>query len=324
MAQLAASELHQLPAHRGLHSPHNSHSFDACLSALEEAHLGGEVAVSETMATQFSAGLPWLAPGMLVRDAIDGVFLEQARWLGTDDDADEAPVRIRRQPMAGDQARALTDRIKLEIRNVCVLLLEAHDRRAWSALDYSSWERYVKVEFGLSRSRSYELLDQGRVLRAIRSAAALAGVPDISAHAAGQIKHRLTEVLSEIRRRLALADGAADPAMVIADVIRAERRRRRTGSSDRLRVISAVPRAGGSANPRFKRDALKQLETALAGIASLPPPELLAAELKSESGTGALRSLGPALQWLRSLSNQLQLTSPAVGQPMATARGATR
>jgi membrane-associated HD superfamily phosphohydrolase len=77
-----------------------------------------------------------------------------------------------------DAARDLTKLIKdrLEdifgqIHEVEQLILEAHDRRAWQALGYSTWEQYVKKEFALSRSRSYQLLDQARVVNRLREAA---------------------------------------------------------------------------------------------------------------------------------------------------------
>jgi hypothetical protein len=82
------------------------------------------------------------------------------------------------------------------------LLLEAHDRRAFAVLDYSSWEQYVQREFRLSRSRSYELLDQGRIILAVKEAAGLADAPDISAYAATQIKPYLGDVLQAVRSKV--------------------------------------------------------------------------------------------------------------------------
>src|SRR5919106_4677116 len=70
-----------------------------------------------------------------------------------------------------EAARELTNRIKTglegifdQIYEVEQLLLEAHNRRAWQALGYKTWEEYVKTEFDLSRRRSYQLLDQARVI----------------------------------------------------------------------------------------------------------------------------------------------------------------
>ncbi len=68
-------------------------------------------------------------------------------------------------PCTADEARALTDRIRGTVTAAWVLLLEAYERGAWAALGYGRWEDYVAAEFHLSRSRSYQLLDLGRVAR---------------------------------------------------------------------------------------------------------------------------------------------------------------
>jgi hypothetical protein len=76
-----------------------------------------------------------------------------------------------------DAARDLTKLIKgkLEgildqVHEVHQLILEAHDRRAWQALGYPTWQAYVKKEFNLSRSRSYQLLDRAKVHQVLLAA----------------------------------------------------------------------------------------------------------------------------------------------------------
>jgi hypothetical protein len=70
------------------------------------------------------------------------------------------------------EARALTDSIRATADALWSLLLEAHERRAWAALGYDRWEDYVATEFDMSRSNSYRLLDQARVVREIETAVA--------------------------------------------------------------------------------------------------------------------------------------------------------
>ena len=48
-----------------------------------------------------------------------------------------------------------------------LLITEAHDRAAHFALGYESWDDYVRAEFKMSPSRSYQLLDTGHVMRAM-------------------------------------------------------------------------------------------------------------------------------------------------------------
>jgi hypothetical protein len=87
-----------------------------------------------------------------------------------------------------DAAQELTKLIKSklegildQVHEVHELILEAHDRRAWQALGYPTWQQYVKKEFNLSRSRSYQLLDRARVQQALLAAgvdaAAMRGTP---------------------------------------------------------------------------------------------------------------------------------------------------
>lgn len=103
-----------------------------------------------------------------------------------------------------EEARDLTDRIKQHAEALWELLLEAHDRGAWRALGYSTWADYVAGEFDMSRSRSYQLLDQGRAVKAIQSAT---GVQDpghvpLNSEAAQDIKPHLTDVTNDVRERV--------------------------------------------------------------------------------------------------------------------------
>lgn len=52
-----------------------------------------------------------------------------------------------------DDARTLTDRIKTGVEAIWHLIEQAYVSRAWSALDYSSWDDYCTREFGTSRLR---------------------------------------------------------------------------------------------------------------------------------------------------------------------------
>jgi hypothetical protein len=79
--------------------------------------------------------------------------------------ADLAPYRC-----DAAEARELTEQIKGSVEKTWRLLLNAHEWNAWAALGYDTWESYVRAEFGIGRSRSYQLLDQGRVVREIEAA----------------------------------------------------------------------------------------------------------------------------------------------------------
>lgn len=50
-----------------------------------------------------------------------------------------------------DQARALTDRIKVAVEGTWQMIREAYVTRAWAALGYDTWDAYCAAEFGTSR-----------------------------------------------------------------------------------------------------------------------------------------------------------------------------
>lgn len=66
-----------------------------------------------------------------------------------------------------DEARSITQRIKQSTDDLGALLLEAQEREAWKALGYGSWSAYVAGEFDFKRSRSYQLLSQAKINRAL-------------------------------------------------------------------------------------------------------------------------------------------------------------
>lgn len=81
--------------------------------------------------------------------------------------------------MSPEQARDLTDRIKVTVEGAWVLIKQAYESRAWSALGYLSWDDYCTREFGSSRLRLpreerqevvASLRESGLSLRAIESA----------------------------------------------------------------------------------------------------------------------------------------------------------
>jgi hypothetical protein len=77
------------------------------------------------------------------------------------------------------QARALTDRIKVAVEGTWLLIQEAYTSRAWAALGYDNWDAYCNQEFGTARLRLpreerqevvASLRESGLSVRAIASA----------------------------------------------------------------------------------------------------------------------------------------------------------
>jgi hypothetical protein len=198
--------------------------LDACLQALEDL---SEQGVAE-VPVEFVARFGWLVPGvrvdMPVADALEVVFQAQEVHM-TGDLPASSPDGARARRLTRQEAIDITARIRGRIDQVCHLLLEAHDRGAWTALGYRSWHSYVKREFGISRSRSYQLLDQARVRQALSEAAGVSGIVSVNAYAAVQVKGHLPELVAEVRRRRTHPMVAADAHQLIAEVVRETRAR---------------------------------------------------------------------------------------------------
>jgi hypothetical protein len=155
--------------------------LDARLQVLEDASERGDVVVSRRLARILaSAGLS-IEIGMPIEDAIEVAFREQEtvmaqRPSGTRPSSDRGRAWMRpasrvasvagsdarallrlsagrldlvKSPLDAQEARLLTQRIKTEMNQVCQLLAEANDRRAWAALGYATWDQYVRNDIGL-------------------------------------------------------------------------------------------------------------------------------------------------------------------------------
>jgi len=102
-----------------------------------------------------------------------------------------------------EEAQELTTRIKTNVEDLWVLLTEARERRAWEALGYVSWAEYVRVEFDMDRSRSYQLLNHGAVIHQLTEAAGLSTAVDTSSIVERQTRtitpEKLPQVVAEVR-----------------------------------------------------------------------------------------------------------------------------
>lgn len=105
------------------------------------------------------------------------------------------------EELSFEEARNLTSTIRNAAQMLWVLIKRAHQGKAWHALGYGSWEKYVRAEFDMSRSRAYQILDQAQVITEIEAV-----VPDgttvvLSEAAARDLKGVLNEVLPEIQEK---------------------------------------------------------------------------------------------------------------------------
>jgi hypothetical protein len=109
-------------------------------------------------------------------------------------------IAIDKTPLSTEQARQLTHSIRDASEVIWILIARAHAGKAWRALGYDTWEEYVKSEFNMSRSRSYQLLDQAKVISAIEDAMPEGTNINLTEAAARELRTVLEEAVPEIRK----------------------------------------------------------------------------------------------------------------------------
>lgn len=97
--------------------------------------------------------------------------------------------------ITAEQARSLTDRIKIAVDGTWELIKQVYTTRAWSVLGYETWDDYVDVEFGTVKLRLpredrqtaiKSLRDAGMSQRAIASAVGVSKTTVLSDLSTGQ------------------------------------------------------------------------------------------------------------------------------------------
>ena len=273
-------------------------ALDGCLEYLELASERGVKRVPPSLANQVSVLVPAVSAGLPITQAIEFVFQAQEAALHFDNGAqpttssgsrsdsgrNRAPVDV---TLDGVAARSLTERIKQGLVDHSLLLLEAHDRRAWRILGYPSWDAYARQEFGFSRSRSYELLDHGRVVRALMTAARLDAPPEISAFAAGQIKSRLGQAVAEITARAANQPGEEQAREIVRDVVTRMRAELKVLAPPGIPSETASPRVEARTSPitsdsqaQSERSVLTELHRAVDYLTGLSDPKWVVVQVK--------------------------------------------
>jgi hypothetical protein len=132
------------------------------------------------------------------------------------------PTSAKRRPVLNsDEARMLTTEIQRTSVRLWLLVTEAHDRAAHFALGYDSWDDYVRAEFKMSPSRSYQLVDTGHVMRELAVAGAdLDHIETPPTRVVAKVKDRLPEIRKATRA--ALKEGE-DPIKVLRKMATAPR-----------------------------------------------------------------------------------------------------
>jgi hypothetical protein len=301
--------------------------LDSCLTELEEAHERDEQIVSPVLASRVGALVPGVVSGMSIAQAIDLVFQAQDSCLQAEPGTALQPAYERNpvlaeavlgehlsvrssKPLDPIEARALTERIRSVANNISLLLLEAQERQAWLALGYRSWERYVRQEFGLSRTRSYELLDHGRLIRAIHALTGALMVEDLPPYAARKVKPHLEQFILELKTR-AVGKGVEEIPSLVSEIIQEVRPspsharllERRMGIADLTdRVTDAV--ATATVGPHRYRVDVEVLLVVVEYLAVMPSAASVARQLVG--GETEWTTIERATAWLEDLTAELR------------------
>ena len=179
-------------------------------------------------------------------------------------------------PLSRDEAEQLTNQIRSASEVLWVLLLRAHEGRAWEALGYARWLDYVKAEFDLSRSHAYRLLDAARMERALTAALPEGATVRISEKAARDLKEIASEVIGDVAERTAgmAPDLAGELAAEVIEDHRARARaqqktqqdERRDAARDRVGRGEGTSSSGGGVGFDYPGDADDYDDAAVAPI----------------------------------------------------------
>lgn len=102
--------------------------------------------------------------------------------------------------LSKEKAEELTKSIQSTTTALYILVKKAHDEKAWSAMGYSSWTEYIENEFNFSRARSYQLINQAKVIEELSNASGVDMF--ISEREARSIKNRLPEITKKITSKV--------------------------------------------------------------------------------------------------------------------------
>lgn len=319
------------------------YTLDRCLNELEQANQRGEGVVSPGLARRLSNHIMDVVPAMPIAAALDLVFVEQDKHLSEfrlrdgkvpfnrahNDASCKADAKVatpsshsndRSIPMSlsVDEARTLTEQIKTGLYQVSDLMFKAHEGRAWALMGYRTWEAYVRTEFRLSRSRSYELVEQGRFAHAIKSVVGVVVIKDIPARLAVRLRPHFGELMSEIRAKVLDTDAPHEKEKAIGQVIAKYRGKlvRRHRPVLKPTSIAASHQASGQVD-----NLIGSLRDAVGFLANLPePPGVL---LRLSPNDLDQTQVDQAARWLSKFAKRFSVRSHAA-QPVVRMESAPR
>lgn len=154
--------------------------------------------------------------------------------------SDEDKALLDQGAMTKDAARELTEQIKATATATYVLIHRAHELKCWVSLGYKTWEDYVINEFDMSKSRSYQLINQAKVVEAIQEV-----VPDgtevllteAQARDVEKALPRITDKLKEKTKNQSPDEAAQTVKDVVNDVRKEEKENKNRTENDGVSLL---------------------------------------------------------------------------------------
>ena len=202
-----------------------------------------------------------------------------------------------------DEARRLTDRIKVAVEGTWLLVVEAFEARVWISLGYGTWDEYCTREFGTSRLRLpreerqevvASLRESGLSIRAIVAATGDSYGTVHNALSGDQKRSPEAETEDESDRTITGTDGRKYPASPSPAVL-AARARRAAEAAAKKEDEEKVNRRGVRSD-HYTGDALREQFAAMSEEGFTSQQIAAALNLTVEYVRSRSRELGVTIQ----------------------------
>jgi hypothetical protein len=150
---------------------------------------------------------------------------EVATLIQNDANGNEVVTDINFSSPALDEAaaREITERIKTTANLMYLLVKRAHAGKAYKALGYSSFKKYIEQEFEFSSVYAYRLLNQANFIEAIEEKVPAGTEIRITEPVSTALKKVLPELLEELEQRVDELEDGESAGAIIEDLIRERR-----------------------------------------------------------------------------------------------------
>lgn len=166
--------------------------------------------------------------------------------------------------MSEGKAREITDAIRAASAATYILLAQAHAGKAFKALGYDTWADYVKNEFEISASRSYQLLDLSKAIQMIEAVTPEGTQVKLTEAQARDIKRELPKITEIIREETdGLEAGQASEAVDrIIDDIRDQKKADEAAIHEREKKLAEAEQDGYHKGLEAAADSMLEADAA--------------------------------------------------------------